>query len=100
MHSLPYTPLQLTQHPAALCLLLATSCLSLRCLCCYRHKVTTPGSEVDVSSIDDVQRLYILLQPQQPSGGKCRLLVVAKKRLPDTKRHERFYVFVGECSTG
>lgn len=62
--------------------------------------MTTPGGDVEVSSVDDVQRLYILLQPLQPRGGKCRLLVVAKKRLPDTKRHERFFAFVGEWRAG
>jgi hypothetical protein len=51
---------------------------------------------VEVNSVDDVQRLYLLLEPHQPPGGKCRMLVVAKKRLPDTKRHERFFAFVGE----
>lgn len=59
--------------------------------------MTSPGSDVDVSDLDDVQRLYIILEPQQPAGGKCRLLVVAKKRLPDTKKHERFLAFVGRC---
>lgn len=58
--------------------------------------MTTPGSDVDVQSTDDVQRLYLLLEPHQPPGGKCRLLVVPKKTLPDTKKHERFYAFVGE----
>ena len=28
-------------------------------------------------------------------SGKVRLVVVPKKRLPDTKRHERFFAFVG-----
>lgn len=69
--------------------------------CCWpRPKVTTPGSDVDVSDLDDVQRLYIILDLQQPAGGKCRLLVVAKKRLPDTKKHERFFAFVGRCTAG
>jgi hypothetical protein len=64
--------------------------------CLPRPKVTSPGSEVEVNSVDDVQRLYLLLEPHQPPGGKRRMLVVAKKRLPDTKRHERFFAFVGE----
>lgn len=66
-----------------------------------RPKVTSPGSAAaaDVSSLDDVQRLYVLLEPHAPPGGKARLLVVAKKRLPDTKRHERFYAFVGKPSS-
>lgn len=58
--------------------------------------MTTPGSDVDVSGLDGVQRMYILLEPEQPEGGKCRLLVVGKKRLPDTQKHERFLAFVGE----
>jgi hypothetical protein len=108
----------------------------------HRPKVTSPGSDVEVNSVDDVQRLYLLLEPHQPPGGKCRcatsflkdgactvaplprwlrpsvaevgcnidacvplvtsffffcrMLVVAKKRLPDTQRHERFFAFVGE----
>jgi hypothetical protein len=72
--------------------------LPLFYICLFRPKVTSPGSDVHVSSVDDVQRLYLLLEPHQPPGGKCRLLVVPKKTLPDTKKHERFFAFVGELT--
>lgn len=69
-------------------------------LCCHTHrpKVTTPGSlrDVTVSDLSDVQRMYLLLEPHSPPGGKCRLMVVGKKRLPDTSKHERFFAFIGE----
>lgn len=52
-----------------------------------------------MSGLKDVQRFYLLLQPQTPAGGSCRLIVVGKKKLPDTKRHERFFAFVGELAT-
>eukprot|EP00879_Flechtneria_rotunda_P002686 GHRR01002892.1.p1 GENE.GHRR01002892.1~~GHRR01002892.1.p1 ORF type:complete len:474 (+),score=214.49 GHRR01002892.1:199-1620(+) len=48
----------------------------------------------DVAKLDDVQRSYLVLQPQQPPGGKCRLIVVPKKKLPDPRKHERFFAFV------
>jgi hypothetical protein len=51
---------------------------------------------VEVTDLNDLQRMYLLLQPQQPPGGKCRLLVLPKKHLPDTHKHERFFAFVGE----
>lgn len=54
---------------------------------------------MDVSDPDDVQRLYLLLEPHTPPGGKCRLIVLPKKKLPDTQRHERFFAFVGERLT-
>jgi hypothetical protein len=83
-----------------------------------------------VKSMQDVQRFYLTLEPQQQQhlevedeaaaaakesaagavdtagrggksgsssgSGKVRLVVVPKKRLPDIKRHERFFAFVGE----
>jgi hypothetical protein len=48
-----------------------------------------------VSGLRDVQRFFMLLQPQQPSGGSCRLLVVGKKKLPNPAKHERYFAFVG-----
>lgn len=30
------------------------------------------------------------------SGGKARLIIIGKKRLPDPARHERFFGYVGE----
>jgi hypothetical protein len=61
-----------------------------------RPKVTSPGEDVQVTGLNDLQRLYLLLHPQQPPGGHCRLLVLPKKHLPDTHKHERFFAFVGE----
>jgi hypothetical protein len=43
-----------------------------------------------------VQRFFMLLQPQQPAGGSCRLVVVGKKKLPNPAKHERYFAFVGE----
>jgi hypothetical protein len=49
-----------------------------------------------VSGLKDVQRFFMLLQPQQPSGGSCRLVVIGKKKLPSPAKHERYFAFVGE----
>jgi hypothetical protein len=74
----------------------------------YRPKV-----EVEqVHNLDEVQRMYILLKPlvkgephatvkEQEIQGitstashKNRLMIVAKKKLPDTLKHEKFFGFV------
>jgi hypothetical protein len=49
-----------------------------------------------VSGLKDVQRFFMLLWPQQPSGGSCRLVVIGKKKLPSPAKHERYFAFVGE----
>ena len=59
----------------------------------------------DAESVSDIQRLYMILapsaRPAADDGGdaaqpkpKARLVVVAKKVLPDPKRHDRFFGFV------
>ena len=57
--------------------------------------------EDEPSGLDDVQRFYVVLRPQSggskggdPQGGKLRLLVMGRKRLPDVERHERAWGFV------
>ena len=47
--------------------------------------------EEDPSGLGDVQRFYVVLRPQ---GGKLRLLVMGRKRLPDVEQHERNWGFV------
>lgn len=53
----------------------------------YRPEV----EEEEPSDLGDVQRFYIVLRPQ---GGKLRLLVMGRKRLPDVEQHERNWGFV------
>lgn len=57
----------------------------------YRPKV----EEDDPSSLSDVQRFFMVLRPEH---GKMRLLVVGRKRLPDARRHERNWGFVGKLT--
>jgi hypothetical protein len=77
----------------------------------YRPKVDHENPQ----SLDDVKRMYILMWPAAPSikederkmknyegglgeGEPERLLIIAKKRLPDVNKHERFYGFVDRVS--
>ncbi|KDD77042.1 hypothetical protein H632_c33p1 [Helicosporidium sp. ATCC 50920] len=46
----------------------------------------------EASSLEDVQRFYLLLEPQ-PSKSKARLLIIGKKRMPK-ETHERMFGFV------
>jgi hypothetical protein len=59
----------------------------------------------DAQSVSDVQRLYMILAPTaRPAGEgggpaadvkpKARLIIIAKKVLPDAARHDRFMGFV------
>ena len=63
----------------------------------------------DAESVSDIQRLYMILAPTaRPAEEgdaraaepkpKARLVVVAKKVLPDPARHERFFGFVAAVS--
>lgn len=71
----------------------------------YRPKV---GVE-KVEGFSDVQRFYILLWPQGPimkkgsevkSGHSVkRLIILAKKQLPDVKHHGRYWGFVDKTAT-
>ena len=58
----------------------------------YRPKV----DEDDPSGQEDVQRFYFVLRPQ--GGGKVRLCVVGRKRLPEVDEHERVWGFVDMVS--
>lgn len=60
-----------------------------------RPKVASAGAaDAGASSASDIQRLFIILQPDTPGSGS-RLIVVPKKHLPDAHTHERFFAFVG-----
>eukprot|EP00884_Botryococcus_braunii_P010603 jgi/Botrbrau1/19544/Bobra.0035s0036.1 len=56
----------------------------------YRPRV---GVE-EPHSISEIQRLFIVLSPTSREDAPNRMLIVAKKRLPDAKRKEKFYGFV------
>eukprot|EP00877_Chromochloris_zofingiensis_P008477 jgi/Chrzof1/3883/Cz13g12020.t1 len=47
-----------------------------------------------VRSAADVARFEFILEPTSRPDGKCRLIIIPKKRLPDVHRHERFFGFV------
>lgn len=48
----------------------------------------------EAQSLQDVQRFFIIISPTSRKGAPHRLLVIGKKRLPDPRRHERFFGFV------
>ena len=52
--------------------------------CCFRPMQV--GVET-VSSLDDVQRFHLLLEPDG-AESKCRLLQISKKHLPSPTKHE------------
>jgi hypothetical protein len=54
----------------------------------YRPRV----EEESPSGLQDVQRFYVVLRPNR--GGKLRLLVIGRKRLPEVGGHERVWGFV------
>ncbi|HYZ31714.1 MAG TPA: hypothetical protein VE684_05455 [Crenalkalicoccus sp.] len=54
----------------------------------YRPRV----EDEDPSGLGDVQRFYVVLRPDR--GGKLRLLVLGRKRLPAAGAHERVWGFV------
>jgi hypothetical protein len=59
----------------------------------YRPRV----DEEQVSSLDEVQRLLVVLRPRREDTHRAdtlRLLVVGRKRLPDVTEHERSWWFV------
>lgn len=53
----------------------------------YRPEV----EEENPGGLGDVQRFYVVLRPK---GGKLRLLVMGRKRMPDVEQHERNWGFV------
>jgi hypothetical protein len=60
----------------------------------YRPKV---GLE-KVQGLDDVQRLFLVLSPHDSTKPK-RMLVIGKKKLPDTDTHKRHWGFVDAISS-
>lgn len=54
----------------------------------YRPKVELENA----SSIQDVQRFYVLLEPLTSADAEIppsRLIVIGKKHMPDLERHEK-----------
>eukprot|EP00026_Physarum_polycephalum_P010508 Phypoly_transcript_10673.p1 GENE.Phypoly_transcript_10673~~Phypoly_transcript_10673.p1 ORF type:complete len:342 (+),score=67.89 Phypoly_transcript_10673:107-1132(+) len=64
----------------------------------YRPKV----EHEEAHKLDDVQRLFMVLKPEQEAGstpiGKIRLIVLTAKRLPEGKKHSRYWAFVEAAS--
>ncbi|KAL6055189.1 BTB domain transcription factor [Balamuthia mandrillaris] len=61
----------------------------------YRPKVEHTSGEV--SGLKDVARLHMVLKPEwrQDKGPlKSRIIVVARKKMPDIKTHQRFWAYV------
>jgi hypothetical protein len=48
------------------------------------------------SQLSDVQRFHLVLRPK--GGGKVRLLVLGRKRMPDVEGHERAWGFVDKVA--
>lgn len=64
----------------------------------YRPKV----EHHEAHNAEDVQKLYMVLRPQAEIGaplGKNRLFVLANKKLPIPKKHDRYWAFVDFASS-
>lgn len=65
---------------------------------CPNHQPPSPHPTRFPPHARHPQRFYMVMDPLSPPGGKARLVVVPKKRLPDQseekKGRERFYAFV------
>ena len=61
----------------------------------YRPKVEVEHA----SSLGDVQRFLMLLEPQSREGAPARVLVIGKKRLPAPTARERFFGCVEATAT-
>jgi hypothetical protein len=51
----------------------------------------------NASSHDDLSRFFVLLEPlktDESNRSISRLIVIAKKHMPDLERHEKVYAFV------
>lgn len=46
------------------------------------------------TSVDDIQRFFMILAPTSRPKAPFRLLIIGKKRLPVPEKHERFFGFV------
>lgn len=64
----------------------------------YFSQLETMSNRGQAEGMDDVQKLYILLSPLEKSSKK-RLLAVAKKKLPSSKKHEKYFAFVDKVAT-
>lgn len=51
------------------------------------------------TSVNDIQRFFMILAPTSRPKAHFRLLIIGKKRLPIADRHERFFGFV-EATAG
>lgn len=58
----------------------------------YRPRV----ERKEAHQIEDLQRLFVILQPSRPSV--VRRLIIGRKRLPLTDEHERYWGFVDEVA--
>lgn len=58
----------------------------------YRPRV----EQEEAQDVDDIQRLYLILQPA--GGQRTRRLVLGRKRLPDPDEHQRHWGFVDEVA--
>lgn len=56
----------------------------------YRPKVIEPDTQAHPHGIEDIQRFYIILHPE--NSPLFRLLLVGRKRLPEAKEHEKHWV--------
>ncbi|KAG0173328.1 hypothetical protein DFQ28_009273 [Apophysomyces sp. BC1034] len=62
----------------------------------YRPKVSTK----QVKGADDVQKILMILKPYWSSSNKRHptLIIVGRKKLPQIKRHERYWAFVDKST--
>lgn len=58
----------------------------------YRPRV----ERKEAHQIEDIQRLFVILQPSRP--GVVRRLIIGRKRLPQPDEHERYWGFVDEVA--
>ncbi len=63
----------------------------------YVPKVESAGEEKEVKSLDDVQRVYVILAPE--GTNRYRRLVIGRKKLPKIREHERYWGFVDAVGT-
>lgn len=64
----------------------------------YRPKVVSElPSKESPKSLEDIQRFYIVLKPEQ--DRRYRLLLIGKKRLPEIKKHEKYWGTVDFVTT-
>lgn len=63
----------------------------------YRPKVVPTATEAAPKGLEDIQRFYIVLKPEQ--NTHYRLLIIGKKRLPESRNHERYWGTVDFVTT-